>query len=125
LSTTTGPQPFTELTRQIEALEFAPGIRRIVGRPLRGDLAVTGQSYIDLITDTPRLDRDMALVAGIGLFESYARNRIGTLYWHSEPTIERVREGKYWGYRVAMRLLISDNPVVSRLMGEAEQEAAQ
>lgn len=114
----TGAQPFTELAEQIEIDWLSSG--GAIGFEYPGDLAVTGQPYVELVHVTPRLDIDMAILGGTGLFQSYARRKMGTLYWHSVPTIERVRVGRYWGYRATMRLLISDNPVVQRLQAEAE-----
>lgn len=112
-----GPRPFLKLHEDIN--EYWVEQDRDFGVPTRTDLSVTGQRYVALTTETPYLDRDMAFVGGRGIFDSYARNRPGNLYWHTAPTIERVRHEDGWGYRVVMKLLISDNPVVPRLAAEA------
>lgn len=118
-----GAPLFLELAQQIEADWIAA--RREVGPSLTGELSVTGQPYVTLVSDAPRLDEDQAYLGGLGVFERYARGRQGALYWHSFPTIERVRQGRNWGYRVTLRLLISDNPVVSRLVEDAKMMAAE
>lgn len=118
---TKGPQPFLKLHEDIN--EEWVRQDRDFGVPTRTELSVTGQRYVTLVADTPYLDRGMAFLAGRGIFDSYARNRIGNLYWRMSPMIERIKHDDGGsGYRVQMKLLISDNPVVPRLAAEAMRE---
>lgn len=90
-----------------------------VGPALDEDFSVTAQPYVSLTVDTPHLDEDAAIHAALSVFDSYARDKKGTLYWRTAPTIERIRQGRYWGYRIRLQLLISDNPLVPRLVSKA------
>lgn len=122
--------PFNELILDIE-YDWTSA-RRLVGPSFANDLSVTGQPYVELVGDTPRLDEGMAFLTGKALFNRYAKDAVTggnwqepgseALYWHSTPTIERARQGRYWGYRVTIRLLISDNPVVSRLVQDSLEQ---
>ncbi len=112
-----GPLPFTRLIEEIERQK-----RFRVGEASTADLSVTGLPYHELIVEAG--DDDIAYLLGLQAFDSYAERRLpGVLYWHTKPEIERVRHGRNWGRRVRMKLLISDNPVVSRLAGEAAAAA--
>jgi hypothetical protein len=93
-----------------------------IGQPTRNELSVTGQPYVELITDVD--SRAEADAAGLRLFEAYAARRMGTLYWRTPPMLERGRNGRKHTYRVRMALLISDNPIVQRLAAEALAEDA-
>lgn len=108
--------PLPELTALIEH-RFSS-----IGEATDDDLAVTGQPYVDLVVDVGT--RDNAVDAGLKMFEQYATRRMGTLYWRQRPALERVRIARRTAYRVRMKLLISDNPVVQRIAAEALRDRA-
>lgn len=109
---------FVDLSQRIDHDWLAAN--RALGPSLDEDLSVTAQPYVTLTSDTLRLDKNQALLGGLGVFTSYARGKMGTLYWRTAPTIERIRRGRYWAYRVKFQLLISDNPLVQRLVARSK-----
>src|SRR5215472_17553520 len=88
-----------------------------VGQSLHQALSVTGQPYDELVVNCER--KTNCLKAGLTRFEDYANRRQGTLYWKNWPSVERHIDHGVTRYVVRMNLLISDNPVVQRLVAES------
>lgn len=106
--------------------------RFAVGVPTEGRLAVTGEPYVvighessdayplipgvvreGMACDDFGFGEEEAVGAALSAFDAYAEGKTGTLYWRRPPVLDALPgRGLPLQYRVYMRCLISDKPVM-------------